>query len=325
MHKSSNVYQVYWVSLHDFLLFYVCLFLYLSIYFILYFILSFFFWFVFFVFLFLCFVFVLFCFLFPPPFFSDYFLTCPNVKLNITEGQTETITSPMYPNTPISLFAYQCSWIIQTSTNLAYLIEILHFQGPTWLSLQIIAPDDKGGRYYNDFYSRGAPTSITLGNRAGLFIELKEKVLFPKRLKGDGFLANITALSTMQDGKVHVGPIFIKRWKFSNNFVIRIVLVIVFLCCCCCNCLFASFGILIMSFDNQNATLVYTLLYSTFDLIFSYACTDMTSHRVTTNYMHQNLLTLWCTLLFSGIKWHGLGVISLRIKKSTFSSLNCVR
>ena len=113
----------------------------------------------------------------------------------------------MYPNTPITLFAYQCSWFIPSSSDLAYVIEIIHFQGPQWLTLQIIAPDadNEGRRYYNDLHSRIAPKSITLGNRASLLIELRELEIFPKRLQGDVFLANITALPTMLESKV---PIF---------------------------------------------------------------------------------------------------------------------
>ena len=110
----------------------------------------------------------------------------------------------MYPNTPITRFAYQCSWLIPTLLDLAYEIEIMHFQGPEWLTLQIIAPDVdyKGGRYYYDLYSKIAPKSITLGKRASLLIELRELEIFPNRLEGDVFLANITALPTMLESKV---------------------------------------------------------------------------------------------------------------------------
>ena len=119
----------------------------------------------------------------------------------------------MYPNTPISLFAYKCSWIIPTSLDLAYLIEILHFQGPKWLSLQIISHGVKGGLYYYDLYSETAPKSITLGSRKDLFIELRELEIFPKRLEGDVFLANITALPILQDGKAPSGHIVITCCK----------------------------------------------------------------------------------------------------------------
>ena len=86
---------------------------------------------------------------------------------------------------------------------MAYLIEILEFNGPDWLKLQIVAPGFDDERYYLIFESKIAPKSITIGNRAQLLVlSLREEVLIPRRSREQLFYANITAVPAFDNGNV---------------------------------------------------------------------------------------------------------------------------
>ena len=84
----------------------------------------------------------------------------------------------------------------------AYMIEILEFEGPPWLTLQIIAQnyDTDSNRYYFHFNKTWAPRSIILANRKILNIDLREENSLPSRSKGEVFLANITVLPKSENG-----------------------------------------------------------------------------------------------------------------------------
>ena len=127
---------------------------------------------------------------------------CLDEYLNISPGETKTITSPLYPRTPRSEFAYQCNWIIDVSEDATYLIEIIEFEGPYWFKFVIFAPGYDGERYFVLFESKHAPKSITIGNRNQLFLSLREEEVIPTRTIGQVFYANITALPIDNNGTV---------------------------------------------------------------------------------------------------------------------------
>ena len=117
----------------------------------------------------------------------------------IPEGESITLTNPMYPNKPTCAFAYSCTWIIQgTDYNVAYRIDFIHFEGPDWLVLELETPPPKLPSVIN---SDKTPKSITIQSRTNEYlIQLREQTVTPKRSKSHVFVANITSLPTEQIG-----------------------------------------------------------------------------------------------------------------------------
>ena len=125
---------------------------------------------------------------------SELYITCLDRALNISIGQTVSITSPLYPVIPRSEFAYQCTWILDRVDGLAHMIEIIHFEGPDWLNFEIVTYDYvKNEHYYFLLNSQTSPKSITIGIRR-LKLTLREVSLLPARSNKHVFSANITGL-----------------------------------------------------------------------------------------------------------------------------------
>ncbi len=132
--------------------------------------------------------------------------------------------SPMYPNTPRSEFAFYCVWIFHVPQDKACLIEIIHFEGPDWLTTIIQTPYKNVTnmntielkRRYFIFGSKQAPASITIGNYSEIQIDLREEIIQPIRSVKEVFYANITAVPFEDPGKLimKLDLIFIKK-KFS--------------------------------------------------------------------------------------------------------------
>ena len=127
---------------------------------------------------------------------------CPDETLNISLGQTKTITSPLYPHTPRSELAYQCNWLIDVSEDATYVIEIIEFKGPNWFKFVIYSSGNDGDTYHLLFQSEFAPKSITVSNRTQMFLSLREEEVIPSRKTGQVLYANITALPTVNNGIV---------------------------------------------------------------------------------------------------------------------------
>ena len=125
--------------------------------------------------------------------------------MNVTIGETTNITSPMYPNTPVSEFPYHCVWNIEAFPDSAYLIEVIEFQGPDWLALRVESFGFSDHRYYFHITSKNYPRSITIGNRTNLIMTLQERVVTPARTNGQVFFANVTAVPLESNGKCFDG------------------------------------------------------------------------------------------------------------------------
>ena len=125
---------------------------------------------------------------------SELSVSCLDRSLNISIGQTVSITSPLYPVIPRSEFAYQCTWILDRVDGLAHMIEIIHFEDPDWLNLEIVTYNYvKDEHYYFLLNSRTSPKSITIGIRR-LKLTLRDLSLLPARSNKHVFSANITGL-----------------------------------------------------------------------------------------------------------------------------------
>ena len=127
---------------------------------------------------------------------------CLDGQITLPIDHTTNITSPLYPNIPRSELGYRCTWLIQLPENSACLIEIIHFEGPSWLTTEFHRTyDDKENildlfpEGHFDFASKLSPKSILIGNETGVTIQLKEETVFPRRSKEHLFFSNITVLS----------------------------------------------------------------------------------------------------------------------------------
>ncbi len=113
----------------------------------------------------------------------------------------------MYPNVPVSQYAYYCSWTIQVPDNMACVIEILDFQGPDWLiaTIKIPTPNIAEGKIkvapYFRISSEIQPNSITFGQYSVVYVDLVEHQIRPDRGKRHVFLANVRALISEDDSK----------------------------------------------------------------------------------------------------------------------------
>ena len=85
---------------------------------------------------------------------------------------------------------------------MAYLIDILDFEGPQWLTLDISATGGPDVDVYLHFNSKVTPSSITIANRSTILINLKEASVYPSRLMKEGFLANVSAFPIAGPGIV---------------------------------------------------------------------------------------------------------------------------
>lgn len=123
-------------------------------------------------------------------------ITCEEGEIFLNDTSAN-ITSPLYPMTPKSLLSYHCEWVVRTIDDFALRLEILYFNGPSWIIFYM--------RPHNDYYtvtfnSTNAPRSITIGNPS-ISISLREEVIFPNRVEGQGFAAVLTSVPLKDDGK----------------------------------------------------------------------------------------------------------------------------
>ena len=131
---------------------------------------------------------------------SELYITCLDRALNISIGQTVSITSPLYPLVPRSEFAYQCTWILDRVDGLAHMIEIIHFEGPDWLKFERVTYNYVEYQHlYFLFNSQTSPKSITIGIRR-LKLTLLEVLILPTRSSKHVFSANITGLPFNKNG-----------------------------------------------------------------------------------------------------------------------------
>ena len=139
-------------------------------------------------------------------FFKEFIFSCKNEEIFLFPNTTTNILSPFYPATPKSRLSYYCEWVLRTSNDSVLRLDILYFEGPSWLVLHMypiyLVNNDDVNRYSITFNSTYAPRSITMG-RPSVAIHLREETVFVNRIDGQGFSAMVYSLPRVDNGKYH--------------------------------------------------------------------------------------------------------------------------